>query len=164
MTVLNQSARTFQPTDLAGAGRREFIQEARSGVARLRDGDGTSLSMVPTANLDLLSETRNVTLAYLSLENALTRPREQRRVTDFGEFAWAEALDDDDLRELRGDLSDALVRAITVGSFYEVHELLRAWRLTARLLARPDAAERLRTDGAPDDWEVLARPESSAQA
>lgn len=160
MAVMNRSARTFQPTDLAGSGRREFIQEARSGVARLRDGDGTSLSMVPTANLDLLSETRNITLSYLSLENALTRPREQRRATDFGEFAWAEALDDEDLNELREELSDALVRAITAGSFDDIHQMLRAWMLTAQLLTRPDAAERLRTDGAAEDWDELDRPES----
>ncbi len=163
MAVINRSARTFQPTDLAGPGRREFIQEARSGVARLRDGDGTSLSMVPTADLDVLSETRNATLSYLALENALTRPREQRRVTDFGEFAWAGVLADDDLSELRGELSDALVRAITAGSFDEVHKMLRAWRLTARLLARPDAAERLRTDDNSEGWDGLARPESSTE-
>ena len=161
MAVIDRSARTFQPTDLAGPGRRDFISEARSGVARLRDSDGTSLSMVPTADLDALGETRNMTLSYLALENALTRPREQRRVTDFGEFAWAEVLDDDDLNELRAEFSDALVRCISTGSFDEIHEMLRAWRLTARLLSQPDAAERLRTDDGTEGWNELARPQSS---
>ncbi len=163
MAVIDRSARTYQPTDLAGASRREFIQEARSGVARLRDGDGTSLSMVPTADLELLAEIRNVTLSYLALENALSRPREHRRVTDFGELGWAEVLDDDDLTELHDELAAGLARAISARSFDEVHEMLRAWRLTARLLARPDAGERLRTDDAPEDWDELVRPESSTE-
>lgn len=163
MAVMDRSARTYQPTDLAGSGRREFINDARAGVARLRDGDGTSLSMMPTADVDLLSEVRNAVLAYLALENALTRPREHRRVTDFGEFAWAEALADDDLNELRDELRDALPRAITAQSFTEVHETLRAWRLTARLMSRPDAAERLRTDDAGGDWQDLARPDQSPE-
>ena len=163
MAVIDRSARTFQPTDLAGAGRREFISEARSGVARLRDSDGTSLSMVPTADLDHLSEARNVTLSYLALRNALTRTRDQRRVTVFGEFAWAASLVDPDLSELYSEVSDALARCISAGSFDEMHETLRAWRLTARLLARPDAAERLRTDDDTEDWDELARPESSSE-
>ena len=150
-------------TDLAGTGRRAFINEARAGVARLRDGDGTSLSMVQTSALDVLAEGRTMTLAFLSLENALTRPREHRRITDFGELGWAESLDDDDLQELVQELRDGLSRAITSGSFVELENTLSAWRATARLLALPDAAERLRTDDGDKDWDELPRPEATPE-
>lgn len=162
MAVIDRSTRTYQPTDLAGTGRRKFINEARAGVARLRDGDGTSLSMVQTSALDVLAQGRNMTLAYLALENALTRPREHRRITDFGELGWAETLDDDDLAELVQELRDGLSRAIVAGSFTELDDTLNAWGATARLLALPDAAERLRTDD-DEDWDGLPRPETTTE-
>lgn len=144
MAVIDRSARTYLPTDLTGTRRREFIADARAGVARLRDTDGTTLALLPSADLDVLSETRKVALAYLALENALSRPRRERRTTDFGELAWAEPLSDGDLEELRAEVRDGLPGAITSGSFDALNDELRAWRATAQLASDPQLKARIR--------------------
>src|SRR4051812_3323903 len=103
--------RTYQASDLAGTGRREFLAQARSGEARLRDTDGTSLLMVREGDYRALAALRDWTLAYLVLENALARPAHQRVTADFGVLAWAAVFDDDDLGELQRELGDALIRS-----------------------------------------------------
>jgi hypothetical protein len=113
MTLLE---RTYQASDLAGTGRREFLDEAKAGSARLRDTDGTSLIMLPEGELSFLSMMRGLIADYLALETALGRAREDRAVTDFGGLAWAEVLDDDDLHELRREYSQELARAAAAQS------------------------------------------------
>jgi hypothetical protein len=43
--------RVFQVSDLAGSKRREFVDLAKRGNARLRDTDGTPLVMLSEAGL-----------------------------------------------------------------------------------------------------------------
>src|SRR5680860_191801 len=106
MAVTTRSGRTYQPTDLTTAKRRDFIEEARVGVARLRNSDGETLVALPERDLNALVELRDHALAFLSLENAMSRAREDRRSTDFGELAWATVLDDDDLAEFRAEFAE----------------------------------------------------------
>lgn len=158
MAVLTGNSRIYQATDLAGSGRRSFLEEAKGGVARLRDPDGASLVMLPESTLAALSELRGHFLAYLSLENALQRARHERRPTDFGELAWADCLDDEDLAEFRDEYRDALTRAATAQELVHLEETLEAWMLTAELLRDREAMSRIngRID---EDVREVPRPE-----
>ncbi len=80
--------RVYQTSDLSGAARREFLEDGVRGRAYLRTPEGESLVLTRTANLDLLSTLRDHFLSHLVLTSALTRPREERRGADFGEWAF----------------------------------------------------------------------------
>jgi hypothetical protein len=151
--------RTYQATDLAGSNRRAFLDEAKRGIARLRDQDGMSLVMLTESTLSVLSELRTHLLAYLSLENATERSRAERRPTDFGEIAWADVLDEDDLAEFRDEYRDALSRAAASRDTDKLDEVLRAWRLTAELLRRTDAVDRINADVGDGSYAEVPRPE-----
>lgn len=158
MAVATRGDHTYQASDLAGRGRRAFLDDAKAGVARLRDTDGASLVMLPEPDLGLLTELRTHFLAYLCLENAVRRERATRRSTDFGELAWASVLADDDLETFRDELREELTRAISGRSLAGLTELLRAWRLTAEFMADEEAVARA-ADGSLDAYEDLPRPE-----
>lgn len=163
MAVLSHrsaGAHTYQPTDLTGSERRAFINQAKDGLARLRDSDGASLVMLPEGELAVLSELRTHLIAYLSLENALRRPSSERRPTDFGHLAWADRFDEEDLEVFRGELGDALTRAATAKDLECVEEVLHAWRLTADLLTDTEAISRINQDLDSDEYEGLGRPEA----
>lgn len=159
MAVVTRGDRTYQATDLANANRRTFLDEAKTGIARLRDQDGATLVMLPESVLGVLSDLRTYFLAYLSLENALTRPRKERRPTDFGEIAWADVLDDEDLSEFRTEFRDSLTRATAARDVAGLDELVRAWRLTADLLNDPDASRRINADVDDDSYVEVSRPQ-----
>ena len=152
--------RTYQASDLAGTGRREFLDEAKAGSARLRDTDGTSLVMLPEGELSFLSMMRGLIADYLALETALGRAREDRAVTDFGGLAWAEVLDDDDLHELRREYSQELARAAAAQSADGLDRCLHAWRMTAATLSDPVSREILEGKAADEDFVEIERPTS----
>jgi hypothetical protein len=54
----------------------------------------------PERYLNALVELRSYTLAFLSLENAMSRAYPDRRPTGFGELAWASAFNEENLAEL----------------------------------------------------------------
>lgn len=150
--------RVFQVSDLAGSKRREFVDLAKSGNARLRDIDGTPLVMLREAGLVQLEELSEALVGYLSLETALDRKRDDRQPTDFGNLAWASTLDESDLLELRDDLRAALAVAASQRDTAPVDNLLRDWRYTALDLADPRSGPILRGDYTDDDFVDAARP------
>lgn len=150
--------RVFQVSDLAGSKRREFVDLAKRGNARLRDIDGTPLVMLREAGLVQLEELSEALVGYLSLETALDRQREDRQPTDFGNLAWASTLDESDLRELRDDLRAVLAIAASQRDTAPVDTLLRDWRYTALDLADPRSGPILRGDYTDDDFVEAPRP------
>jgi hypothetical protein len=150
---------TYQASDLAGAKRREFLQAARAGSARLRDTDGTSLVMVPQAAFDMLSELKSCAGRYLQVEGALDRRRADRRPSDFGELAWLDAFDDDDLRTFRQEFHEALIRAVATDSTEPVDTCVLDWRTTAKALS--DKKRRRILTGKPgaEDFEEVSAPD-----
>lgn len=152
--------RTYQASDLAGTGRREFLDEAKAGTARLRDTDGTSLVMLPEGELSFLSSMRRFITDYLALETALGRPREDRAPTDFGGLAWAEFLDDDDLHELRREYGQELARAASARNTEKLDGCLHAWQMTAATLSDPVSREILEGRAGDDDFIEVHRPAS----
>jgi len=153
--------RTYQASDLAGTGRREFLDRAKAGEAHLRDTDGTPLVRVPAADLDGLRGITAWVISYLGLETALQRPRDQRQPSDFGQVAWAATLDEDDLAEMRDDLGSALVVAASQRDPRPVETLMRDWRYTAISLADPVSGPILRGGFNPDDFVETARPSAT---
>ena len=150
--------RVFQVSDLAGSRRREFVELAKRGNARLRDTDGTPLVMLREAGLVQLEELSEALVGYLSLETVLDRRREDRQPTDFGNLAWASTLDESDLRELRDDLRAALAVAASQRDTAPVDSLLRDWRYTALDLADPRSGPILRGQYNDADFVQAPRP------
>lgn len=150
--------RVFQVSDLAGSKRREFIDLAKRGNARLRDTDGTPLVMLSEAGLAQLEGLSDALVGYLSLETALDRRREERQPTDFGNLAWAITLEENDLLELRDDLRAALAIAASQRDTTVVDTLLRDWRYTALDLADPRSGPILRGSYTDDDFVEAAKP------
>ncbi len=129
--------RVYQTSDLSGAARREFLEDGVRGRAYLRTPEGESLVLTRTANLDLLSTLRDHFLSHLVLTSALTRPREERRGADFGEWAFMSNFDDDAIAEFQAEMSDALVQAISGRDTEVVDNILGDWRRSARAYADP---------------------------
>ena len=142
----------FQVSDLAGSKRREFVDLAKRGNARLRDIDGTPLVMLREAGLVQLEELSEALVGYLSLETALARRPEDRQPTDFGNLAWASTLDESALSELRDGLRGALAVAASQRDTAPVDTLLRDWRYTALDLADPRSGPILRGENNADDF------------
>jgi len=152
--------RTYQASDLAGTGRREFLAQARSGEARLRDTDGTSLLMVREGDYRALAALRDWILAYLVLENALARPDHRRVAADLGVLAWAAVFDNDDVGEFRRELGDALIRAAAARDVAVVIRVVEDWHRTARALSDP-ASRAVLTGELRDEDFVEAGPPST---
>ena len=146
MAVTTRTGHTYQPTDLTTSKRRDFLEEARVGVARLRNSDGETLVALPERDLNALVELRSYALAFLSLENAMSRARPDRRPTDFGELAWATAFDEEDLAEFRSEYADGLANALAERSVDRLEQNIHAWRLTSDLLRDPAAMARVNAD------------------
>lgn len=143
MPVTTRTGHTYQPTDLTTSKRREFLEEARVGVARLRNSDGETLVALPERDLNTLVALCAHTLAFLSMENVMNRAREDRRPTDFGELAWATAFDEEDLAEFRSEYADGLANALAERSVGRLEETIQAWLLTSSLLRDRDAMARV---------------------
>ena len=126
----------FQSTDLAQR-RTEFLDAARSGGARLRDKDGTSLVMLPERQLHLLQELRKWSSVHLRLERMLARPDFRPTVQNLGDLAWLRVFDCEDLKEFAAELNEALVAADSDNSTAPLDECLKAWRTTAHRLEDP---------------------------
>lgn len=154
--------RTYQASDLAGAARREFLDRAKDGFARLRDTDGTPLVMVPETSLESLQALARWLMSYLALETALTRARADRQPTDFGDIAWAITLDEGDLVEMRDEFRSALSVATSRRDPRPVDDVMRDWRYTAIDLADPISGPILRGQYTDQDFVEAAEPGTAA--
>ena len=129
----------YQASDLAQR-RREFIDEARRGCARLRDTDGVSLVMVPSAAFEVLVSLRDWLARDLRLEAVLGRPWAERGPVEFGDLAWLSVFDDDDQMAFHRELHEALMLTLASDSTEPVDRCVREWRTTAQALS--DAGRR----------------------
>ncbi|MGH9001130.1 MAG: hypothetical protein ACRDY7_17265 [Acidimicrobiia bacterium] len=147
----------YQASDLAQR-RREFIDEARKGCARLRDTDGAHLVMVPSGTFEVLVGLRDWLARDLRLELVLQRPWSERRPVEFGDLAWLSVFDDDDQMEFHRELHEALMLSLASDALEPVDRCLREWRTTAVALA--DETRRAVLTGAVsgDEFEDVGRP------
>lgn len=147
----------FTASDLAQS-RRDVLNQAKSGGALIRDSDGTGLVLVPQQHLELLRSQRALFESLLRLTAIFGRSRDQRRASDYGEFAWLEVFDDDDQREFHSEFVDALMRSFADETDTAVSECVAAWRVTARALANPKVREVLTSPG-DESYATVGRPE-----
>ena len=133
--------RIYQSSDLNTGARREFIEDAKLGEARLRTPDGEALVMLRAARLGHLSAIRDHALAYLTLDAALTRPRADRRSADFGDWAFIAVFEEDDILEFQAEMNEAIVRAASGQDVSIIESELEAWRMSSRTLNDPVARE-----------------------
>ena len=148
--------RIYQSSDLAGSRRKEIVEAAQRGPTLLRTPSGEALAFLPQAELERLSSIRDHALGFVMLESALRRPRDERRAADFGAWAFASSLDDDQLIEFRDDVSDALMRACA--GVDAVEAVLGEWRATAAFMADEEAVAAL--GHGLDDFVNVPRPGS----
>jgi hypothetical protein len=149
----------YQASDLAGK-RRELMDAARSGFAQIRDTDGTGLVLLPQGKFDLLRALRTHFSRFISLQAALERPRNERRVTDFGEFAWLAVFDEDEQLEFRRELVETLVQSLATDSVEPVEKCIADWRTTALALANEKARRVLTSPGEGESsFDEVGRPE-----
>ncbi len=153
----------FQSSDLAGGRRVEFLKAARTGGARLRDKDGTSLVMLPESHLDWLETMAQWSTAHLRLEELLRRGV-MPTVTDLGDLAWLRVFDLDDLREFTDELHEVLVTAHADRSADSLKDCVAAWRITARQLEDPLRRKVLLGTHDPESFEAVERPVADLKA
>lgn len=146
----------FQSSDLAQR-RVEFLDAARSGVARLRDKDGTSLVMLPEAHLLWLQAIARWSALHLRLED-LIRRGVMPGVRDLGDLAWLRMFDMEDLAAFMDELHEALVIANAEESSAPLDECIKAWRVTAKQLEDPLRRSVLLGEHSPDDFEEVGAP------
>ncbi len=147
----------YQASDLASR-RREFIDEARRGCARLRDTDGASLVMVPADAFEVLVSLRDWLARDLQLERVLGRPWGERRPVEFGDLAWLVVFDDDDQMEFHRELHEALMLSLASDSIEPVDRCVREWRTTAQALSDPAGRAVLVGAVTDADFEEVDRP------
>ena len=145
----------YQSSDLAGSRRKEIVEAAQRGPTLLRTPSGEGVAMLPQAELEHLAAIRDHAVCFLMLESALRRPRDERRAADFGAWAFAVSLDEDQLQEFRDDTNDALMRACA--GVNTMDSLIVQWRATAEFMADEDALAAL--DDAIDAFVDVARPD-----
>jgi hypothetical protein len=139
--------------------RREFLDEARTGMARLRDTDGTSLVMVPESRLAALSELVVWAQRHLQVEAVARRAAVDRSPTDFGDLAWLSVLDDADLATFLTELEAGLFHAMSTQVTADLEHLVQEWRCTAEALSDPVRRAVLLGTHDDDDFAEVGRPE-----
>ena len=125
----------FQPTDLVSK-RVQILEAARSGGARVRDKDGTSLVMLRESRLNLLEALADWGSAGLRLDELLDREH-RPSVTDLGTLAWLRVFDDADQRGFLEELQEVLQTAHADQDLEALDQCVRAWRITASQLEDP---------------------------
>jgi hypothetical protein len=144
--------RIYQPSDLAGSHRKTFIADALRSQARLRSTDGESLVMLREARLEHVAAVRDDAIAYLALDLAMRRPRDQRRPGDYGAWAFLDAFDDEDIEEFQQEVGDAILRAASGRDHSAVAQLVHEWQMSADTLSDPVARQILDGETADEDW------------
>ena len=125
----------YTASDLQSTKRRKILDQARSSCAQIRDKDGMGLVLLRQSSFDLLRSLRALFSKFVSLEAAFERPTAERRATDFGEFAWLTAFDEDDQQTFRREFLEAVSQSIASDSVEAVEQCIHDWRLSARVLS-----------------------------
>lgn len=150
---MNSTAeRIYQPSDLAGNHRKTFIADALRSQARLRSTSGESLVMLREARLEHVAAVRDHAVAYLMLDMALRRPREQRHPSDYGPWAFLDVFEDEDIEEFQQEVNDAIMRSASGHDSSAVEHLVHEWQMSAETLSDPVAREILSGRTTSEDW------------
>ncbi|MEU4315085.1 hypothetical protein [Nocardia sp. NPDC024068] len=126
----------FQVSDLAGARRREFLDEAKSSSASLRDTDGSVLVMLAAQRIAALNEAAAVVMQLFTAEAVLARTDTPTPV-ELGGLGWLAEFDRDDRAEALAEIRNALVLTVSSEDPAPLREALHAWVTTAAVMRNP---------------------------
>lgn len=149
----------YQASDLAGSKRTEFLEEARTGRARLRDKDGTSLVMLPERDLEVLDQFARWSRVSTHL-STLLGSGEEPTIVELGELGWLRVFDADDQRDFLDDLQACLLAALADNDVAVVDRTIKDWQTTARQLEDPLRRAVLLGRHNPSDFEDAVEPAS----
>jgi hypothetical protein len=138
--------------------RREVMDTARRGVARIRDTDGMGLVLLPARHYEVLDAVSRWHDRIDMAGRALARPAGDRVPRDFGDLTWLRHLDDKDIATCLAGLRDAVSVAYHDDDLTELDQLARDWRVTADELADPARRGALLGGFDPGDFAPTDRP------
>ncbi|MFC3964231.1 hypothetical protein [Nocardia jiangsuensis] len=126
----------FQVSDLAGARRREFLDEAKQDSASLRDTDGSVLVMLAARRVAALREAASVATLLFAVEAVLARTDKPTPV-ELGGLAWLAEFDTDDRAEALSEIRNAVALTVASEDPAPLREVLHAWAATASVMRDP---------------------------
>lgn len=145
--------------------RTDLLGEARKGLARIRDLDGTSLVMLPELRYEVDKVVADFASQVLSLARLVRgTPAAERTVYDFGELAWLHRFDDEDLVTFAEEATEAILLSLRRQTLEPLEELEIAWRATAEAIEDNVRREVLLGSVADEDFTEVSRPEAEAEA
>lgn len=151
---------TYLPSDLQRR-YRAILDQAKAGEARVRDADGTSILLLPEADVQALRRVSAAAANLAAVERAVEVMATRRPdVSEYGEWSWLRVFDADDLREFIREIREAIVVGAREGSSVLLDEQLRAWRVTARQADDPLFRSILRGGVSEEDFVEVSRPEA----
>jgi hypothetical protein len=156
----------YQASDLNRRGRA-ILDDARKGLARVRDTDGLSLVITPESRLGELEDLRAIAdwvASYVALEAAVVHGDPDRiPLAALGSWTWLRHLPPADLSEFVNEIRDGLVASCREHSIAPADQVLDEWRETAEALSDPASRETLLAESpAAEDWVDVDRPESAS--
>lgn len=151
---------TYLPTDLQRR-YRTILDEARAGEARVRDQDGTTILLLPEAEVETLRRVAAAAVNLATIEHVLEVMDTRRpELPEYGEWSWLRVFDSPDVHEFVRDVREAIIVAVREGSTGLLDEHLRAWRLTAREAEDPLFRAILRAGAVESDFIEVRRPKA----
>jgi hypothetical protein len=158
------SGTTYLPTDLQRR-YRLILDEAKSGEARVRDLDGTSVMLLPEAEVQTLRQVNAAAANLAAVERvledlALESDDYRPDLLQFGDWTWLRVFDRDDLHEFARDVREAIIIAVRERSTTVLDEQLHAWRVTAQQAEDPVLRAVLQAGPSEDDFVEVHRPGS----
>lgn len=150
----------YQASDLASSKRVDFLRDAKSGGARLRDKDGLSLVALPESSLLALRNFAYWSQRHLLLSKRLETSKELS-VADLGDLAWLRVFDLDDIKEFCDELHNVLMASMADDDAQLLQETVAAWKLTAKQLEDPLRRSVLMSSHSPSDYVEASFPSSA---
>jgi hypothetical protein len=144
--------------------RRAVLDAAKSGVARVRDTDGSHLVMERAQAFEARSAVAVWSLRLHRLDQAAELPREERRPRHFGDVTWARHLPEEDFQQLRADLWDAVQAAHSELNADIIASAARDWMMRAQARERGARLREIATYGAAKAREHDKEPGDGAEA
>jgi hypothetical protein len=156
MTPIVDDTTIFQTSDLNRKGK-DVMDAARAGRARIRDKDGSSFVLVPESYVRDFEHLSGTAVNFAMLTRALAGDR-PLDLGDYGDWAWLEHLDPEDLAEFIVDVREAFIRAVRTQDSSNLRRVLHEWRSTAVALADSDRREVLLGATSDDEFVEVAEP------
>ncbi len=145
MTTMLGSDRAYQATDLARNHRR-VVDDARDGLAIIRDKDGTALVMTAASRFERANDIAATAVSLVQLWQVLAEPPDRRTTASYGDFAWLRILPEDAQRRFLGEMTDRLLIVSSGGRLDQLSEVVDDWLATAQAWADSDTREALLAD------------------